>query len=92
MLASVDPVNRELRHFFAETMQPPTREPGDISRWLAAFVASVTKDQRNALVISVAAIRRYLAWSPRRPISWNASRRLASRWWRSMWYHPDRST
>ena len=50
VLASVDPVNRELRHFFAETMQPPTREPGDISRWLAAFIASVTKDQRNALV------------------------------------------
>jgi hypothetical protein len=50
VLASVDPVNRELGLFFPETFRPETRDPGGIARWLADFVASAVKKKATAVV------------------------------------------
>jgi hypothetical protein len=49
-LASVDPVNRELGLFFAETLKPETRDPAGIARWLDSFVATVMTDRGTAVI------------------------------------------
>lgn len=49
-LASVDPVNRELGLFLADTVKPDTRDPAGIARWLDAFIASVVTSGSNAIV------------------------------------------
>ena len=49
-LASVDPVNRELGLYFAETLKPETRDPAGIARWLENFVATVAKENGTAII------------------------------------------
>ena len=40
-LATVDPVNRELGHFFPAAMVPPTQDPTHVTAWLEQLLAMV---------------------------------------------------
>jgi hypothetical protein len=50
VLASVDPVNRELALFFPETLRPETREPTGIAKWLEDFVLGAAAKQATAII------------------------------------------
>lgn len=50
ILASVDPVNRELGLFFPDTFRPETREPAGIARWLENFVLGAVADKKTVII------------------------------------------
>jgi hypothetical protein len=50
LLASVDPVNRELGLFFPETFRPETRDPAGIARWLESFVLGAVARQTTVII------------------------------------------
>lgn len=49
-LASVDPVNRELHHYFPQAMGPKSHDPAQTAAWLERFLARVMTTQKTAAV------------------------------------------
>ena len=47
VLATVDPVNRELGYYFPETMSPQTQEPTQITAWLEQMLASIMEAKKS---------------------------------------------
>jgi hypothetical protein len=50
VLATVDPVNRELGYYFPETMSPQTQEPTQITAWLEQMLASVMEAKKSIAI------------------------------------------
>ena len=47
-LATVDPVNRELGHFFPAAMVPPTQDPAQVTAWLEQLLAMILETGKSA--------------------------------------------
>jgi hypothetical protein len=50
LLASVDPLNRDLGHYFPETMAPKTSDPAQIAVWLEKLLGRLMASQRSAAI------------------------------------------
>ena len=46
-LATVDPVNRELGHYFPAAMAPPTQDPAQVTAWLEQLLAMVMETGKS---------------------------------------------
>ena len=46
-LATVDPVNRELGHYFPAAMAPPTQDPTQVTAWLEQLLAMILETRRS---------------------------------------------
>ena len=46
-LATVDPVNRELGHYFPAAMAPPTQDPTQVTAWLEQLLAMVMETRKS---------------------------------------------
>jgi hypothetical protein len=46
-LATVDPVNRELGHYFPAAMAPPTQDPAQVTVWLEQLLAMIMEGRRS---------------------------------------------
>lgn len=46
-LATVDPVNRELGHYFPAAMAPPTQDPAQVTAWLEQLLAMIMESRKN---------------------------------------------
>ena len=46
-LATVDPVNRELGHYFPAAMAPPTQDPTQVTAWLEQLLAMVMETEEK---------------------------------------------
>jgi hypothetical protein len=46
-LATVDPVNRELGHYFPAAMAPPTQDPAQVTAWLEQLLAMVMETRKS---------------------------------------------
>jgi hypothetical protein len=46
-LATVDPVNRELGHYFPAAMAPPTQDPTQVTAWLELLLAMVMETRKS---------------------------------------------
>ena len=62
-LATVDPVNRELGHFFPAAMAPPTQDPTHVTAWLEQLLAMVMETRKSVALDFGGGDR---AW----PVSW----------------------
>jgi hypothetical protein len=49
-LATVDPVNRELGHYFPAAMAPPTQDPTQVTAWLEQLLAMILETRRSVAV------------------------------------------
>lgn len=47
-LATVDPVNRELGHYFPAAMVPPTQDPAQVTAWLEQLLAMILETGKSA--------------------------------------------
>jgi hypothetical protein len=47
-LATVDPVNRELGHYFPGAMAPPTQDPAQVTVWLEQLLAMIMESRKSA--------------------------------------------
>ena len=46
-LATVDPVNRELGHYFPAAMAPPTQDPAQVTAWLEQLLAMIMETGKS---------------------------------------------
>lgn len=46
-LATVDPVNRELGHYFPAAMAPPTQDPAQVTAWLEQLLAMIMETRKS---------------------------------------------
>jgi hypothetical protein len=46
-LATVDPVNRELGHYFPAAMAPPTQEPAQVTEWLERLLTMIMETGKS---------------------------------------------
>ena len=46
-LATVDPVNRELGHYFPAAMAPPTQDPTQVTAWLEQLLAMIMETGKS---------------------------------------------
>ena len=46
-LATVDPVNRELGHYFPAAMAPPTQDPAQVTAWLEQLLAMILETRKE---------------------------------------------
>lgn len=49
-LATVDPVNRELLHYFPDAMAPKTQDPAQITTWLEKLLTVLMDQKRSAAI------------------------------------------
>lgn len=49
-LATVDPVNRELSHYFPEAMAPKTQDPAQITAWLERMLTWLMTEKKSAAI------------------------------------------
>lgn len=49
-LATVDPVNRELAHYFPDAMAPKTQDPAQITAWLEKLLGALMEQKRSAAI------------------------------------------
>lgn len=49
-LVTVDPVNRELSHYFPEAMAPKTQEPAQITAWLEKLLTALMTEKKSAAI------------------------------------------
>jgi hypothetical protein len=49
-LATVDPVNRELGHYFPSAMAPPTQEPTQVAAWIEQLLGMIMETGKNVAI------------------------------------------
>jgi len=49
-LVTVDPVNRELSHYFPEAMSPKAQEPAQVTAWLEKLLTFLMTEKRSAVI------------------------------------------